>query len=90
MTDFERNRDALNASTPADTAAVVTPDDGTDLPTAPCKALWIGSGGDIVVDMEVSGSAITFVGVGSGVLLPIRVNRVRATSTTAADIVALY
>lgn len=70
-------------------AFAVTPSNDTDLATKPA-ALFIGVGGDVVVDMADTGSTITFKNVPSGTFMPILVNRVRATNTTATNIVAVY
>lgn len=53
------------------------------------EALYIGTGGDVVLDMGVSGTNITFNNLASGQLLPVRVNTVKQTGTTATGIVAL-
>ena len=73
---------------PAESAAAVTPSDSTDL-TYLARALYIGSGGNLVIDVA-DGATVTFTNVMSGSILPVRVKRVRATSTTASNIVALY
>ena len=88
MTDvFSNHESGLNS--PAQNAAAVTPNDSTDLTTF-ARGLYVGGAGDVVVDMVGSGSTITFAGVAAGTILPIRVSRVRSTSTTATDIVALW
>jgi len=73
---------------PAIRALAVTPSDGVDL-TFVTRALHVGTGGDIVVDFAESGSSILLKNIASGSTLPYRVKRVRATNTTATDIVAL-
>lgn len=75
---------------PAKLAEAVTPADGSDLPSGPCKSLYVGGAGNIVVHMAGDDAQVTFVGVVAGSILPIQVARVRATSTTATNIVALY
>ena len=89
MADPIHNR-AAELDSPAWTAAAVTPSDGTDLPTAPTRGLYVGSAGNLVVNMAGGGASVTFTGVPAGAILPIRVDRVLATSTTASAIVALY
>lgn len=81
---------ALNAAdtAPAMEAAAVTPSNSADLPNGICRALYIGTGGDLVVD-TYGNSSITFTGVLGGTILPLQIKRVRATST-AANMVALY
>jgi hypothetical protein len=72
---------------PASRAEAVTPSDSTDL-TYVSRGLWVGGAGNVAVVM-VSGDAVTFSGVVAGTLLPIRVSRVKSTSTTATLILAL-
>lgn len=74
---------------PASNAAAVTPSDVTDLAST-TRALFIGQAGDISVEMAGGQSAIVFTGVTAGTVLPIRVTRVNATSTTAANITAIW
>lgn len=73
---------------PSARAVAVAPDDVTDL-TTPCRGLYIGTGGDLRVGMLWGGAVIDFKNCPAGLLLPIRVKRVYATATSAADIVAL-
>jgi hypothetical protein len=54
----------------------------------PTRALYVGSGGNVTVVM-LSGAVLTLANVMSGALLPVRVTRVNATDTTAAQIVGL-
>ena len=75
------------AGHPVVDAIAVTPSDSTDLVNV-SRALWIGSAGNVSVVM-LSGATATFTGVPAGSLLPIRVSRVRATLTTAGNILAL-
>lgn len=84
---FSSNEAGLDS--PAFNAAAVTPNDSTDL-TNTARALYIGGAGDVVVDMVGSGSTITFAGLAAGTILPVRAARVRSTSTTATNIVALW
>lgn len=68
-------------------AAQITPDDGVDLPTA-SRAIYVGASGDLVVTM-VGGGTVTLRAVPAGIL-PLRVSRVHATGTSAADLVAVW
>jgi hypothetical protein len=81
---------AANLESPAWDAVVVSPSDGSDLARVATRALYIGGAGDIKVNMSGTGTAITFVGLLAGTILPIRVDRVYSTDTDATDIVALY
>lgn len=85
-----RGNQSLNSanSAPAMEAAAVTPNDSTDLPNGPCRALYIGGAGSVVVDTANS-TSVTFAGLTAGTILPLNVRRVR-TASTATNIVALY
>jgi hypothetical protein len=96
MQDYTTN----TAEAPAVEAYAITPNDTTDI-TYVSRSLYIGGSGDVVVDMygPVSGNrtvtntpvlvTVTFKNVPEGSILPICVKRVRATGTTATNIVSL-
>jgi hypothetical protein len=73
---------------PLTKAVLVTPSDSTDLAFV-TRAIYVGEGGAVTVNMADSGTAITFANVPTGTTLPIRVSRIRATLTVATDIIAL-
>lgn len=57
------------------------------------RGLYVGSGGDISVEMVGSGLAdptVLFVAVPTGTLLPIEITRVNVTNTTATSLVAIW
>jgi phage tail sheath gpL-like len=70
-------------------AIAVTPSDTADLVNQ-ARALWIGAGGNVTVNMAQTGASITFTAVPAGTLLLGNINRVLATGTTAASLVALW
>jgi hypothetical protein len=74
-------------STPARDAGAILPSDAAALPRA-TRALWCGTAGDVRVRM-VSGAVVTFAGLPAGTLLPLRVDQVFATGTTAGALVGL-
>jgi hypothetical protein len=78
---------ASSMSYPAEHAEAVTPSDSNDL-LVMSRALYVGSGGNIAV-ITASGATVTFTGVLSGSILPIRVSRVKSTGTTASALVAI-
>ncbi len=78
---------ALNA--PFATALAVTPSDSTTFDNIP-RGLYIGGAGNVAVRMDDNGATLTFIGVPVGAILPLRVDRVMATNTTATNIIALY
>ncbi|HQS65375.1 hypothetical protein [Acidovorax sp.] len=69
-------------------AAVITASDTERIKAT--RALWVGSAGDVKVDMVGDGQSVVLSGVQVGTLLPIVVTRVYATGTTATNLVALY
>ncbi len=66
----------------------VTPSDSDDL-VQTSRALYVGTGGTVVVRAH-DGTEASYVGVPTGLILPVRAVRVLATGTTASDIVAMY
>ena len=73
---------------PSANAFPIVPDDENDLPEV-TKALYIGTGGTLVLRSIHSDQDATFVNVISGSILDVRTVAVRATGTTASDIVGL-
>jgi hypothetical protein len=69
-------------------AIAVTPSDSTDL-THVASSLWVGGAGNLSVIMA-GGQTVAFTSIPAGVHLRISVTRVRATGTTATNVVALY
>jgi hypothetical protein len=69
-------------------ALAVTPSDDDALDRT-ATALYIGSSGDVKVDLENSGEAIIFKSVPVG-FLPARVTKVYSTGTDASSIIALW
>lgn len=88
MSDDFLNR-ADHVSAPATRCAAVTPHDSNALSQI-SKGLYVGTGGDVSIEPAGGGGAVTLANVPGGSILPVRVRIVRATGTTAADIVALY
>ena len=73
---------------PAGRCFAVTPSDTLDLPRV-TKAVYVGTGRDVVLLPAEDAGAVTFRNVPAGAILDVRVRAVRATGTTAADIVGL-
>ena len=84
---FKNTADSLTA--PASRCVAITPDDSEDLHEAP-KAIYIGTGGDLVVQPLDGNQDVVFRNTISGSILDIRVKAVRATGTNAQDIVGLF
>ncbi len=68
-------------------AAEVIPSDSSDLAVF-SRALFVGNGGDLRITTS-GGDTVTLRNVPSGVV-PLRIARVHATGTTAANIVAVW
>lgn len=79
----------LNDDAPAVSAVAITPSDSTDFTSLYSRALWIGNGGTVKVDMA-DGTTVTFEGCPTGSVLPIRCRRVYSTGTSATSILALF
>jgi hypothetical protein len=63
----------------------------------PCRAVWVGTGGDIAVKFAgnfsgdgAAASSVVIPDVPGGTLLPLSVVQVLSTGTTASGIVLLY
>ena len=74
-----------------DTGVVVTAVDGgtNQALGATYSAIYVGVGGDVVVTLAGSGSDFTFNNLASGQLLPVQITNVKATTTTATNMIAL-
>lgn len=72
----------------ADDFVSVTPSDSATL-IKHSRGIYVGVTGNLAV-RSVRGTSVTFTAVPAGALLPIRVDQVLATGTTATSIVALF
>lgn len=88
MADSFANR-ADAVSDPATRAVAVVPSDSVPLPDIP-KALYVGSGGNVTLRGAGGGTDTVWKNVASGTILPFRAQYVRASGTSAADLLALY
>lgn len=70
------------AVTPSDTAFILT---NGKL----CKGFYVGTAGNVAVE-RADGTAVVFANVPAGSVLPVMTRRIKATGTTASDIVALF
>jgi hypothetical protein len=73
---------------PAGGAFAITPSDSTDLAQA-TRGIYVGGAGNISL-ITIYGQTVTLVGVVPGTVIPVRANRIKATSTTATSLVGLY
>lgn len=79
----------VTSESPARGAVAITPNDSTELASIP-KALYVGNGGTIVGQAVGSNTDISFTGVPTGAILPVQFKLIKATGTTATNIVGLY
>lgn len=84
---FSTSADQVSA--PATCAVAITPHDSNPLSDIP-KGLYVGTGGTIVMRGVNGASDQIWRNVPSGAVLPFRALYVRATGTTATDLLALY
>lgn len=89
MTDPFPLNSVDSVSAPATAALLVTPHDINELNTIP-KALYVGVGGDIVMRGKADSGDQTWKNVPSGAILPFRARYIRATGTTATNILAIF
>jgi hypothetical protein len=69
-------------------AAAVTPSDSADL-TNVTRAIYVGGAGNIVLVTQ-GGETVTLTGLLVGVVYRVCASRIKSTSTTATNIVALW
>lgn len=79
---------SAHQTAPARKLRAVDPDDDTDLPDGPCRALYVGVAGTLTVMGIDDTVAVSFGTVAVG-FYPISCKRVLLTGTTATGIVAL-
>ena len=81
------NIHASGISAPASRGFNITPH-ATNEVEETTRAVWVGGGGDLAVEMR-DGGTVTFTGVAAGSLLPFRVRKVLVAGTTATAIIGL-
>jgi hypothetical protein len=79
---------AAAAVDPARKAFVITPHDSNEIAILP-RALYVGTGGALVLRAVDAAADVTLKNVAAGQVVDIRVQFLRATGTTAADIIGL-
>lgn len=84
--NFDQAVDSVIA--PARNCFPVIPSDTGELVLLP-KAIYIGTGGNLVVRPVDGNADVTFVNLPNGAILDVRIVAVRATGTTAGDLVGL-
>ena len=76
-----------NATVSSYDARTIVTSNSTNI--APTRGLYVGTAGDVTVDMAY-GTTVAFVSVQAGTILPIQVTRIYSTGTSASNMVALY
>lgn len=71
---------------PATEAFAITPSDAAELPAA-TKAIYVGSSGDVTLRPLRATGDVTYRNVPTGSYLTVRASHVRATGTTAGDLI---
>ena len=77
-----------NAEQPSSRPFMVTPHDVNELPIIP-KGIFVGTGGNITLRGAGATADVLFKNVPNGATLPVRAQYIRATGTTATDLIAL-
>lgn len=77
------------AFAPVTRAAAIVPHDVSALNDV-TKSIYVGQAGDVVVRGVRDAADHVWKGVPAGSILPIRASHVRATGTTATDLLGLY
>ena len=88
MIDDKFSERTVATSDPAYSARSLTPNDILDLNIV-SRALYVGGAGDLSGEM-LGGQSVVFAGLTAGTIIPIRVRKVKASGTTATEIVALW
>ncbi len=89
MTDAYYNNDL---TAPAGNAAAINLGADTTYTAGEPRGLFIGTGGNVKVDLVNGATGIVFKNLTAGQILPVRCTKIYSTAngTTAADIVALF
>ena len=77
-----------NLKSPAKNAFHITPSDSANL-TIATRSLYIGGAGTVKFD-TVGGETITITGALAGTILPVRINKVYSSNTSATGLVGFY
>jgi hypothetical protein len=86
---FANQPPTASTVSPAVNGAAITPNDSTPL-TQPTRMIYVGGAGDLTVILVGDTAAITFKAVPVGTVLNVRASTVKATGTTATNLVALW
>jgi len=76
------------AVTTANNHADVTPSNSTNFDVE--SAIYVGTGGDIALELWGSSTEVTYHNIPDGTFLPVSARKVLSTGTTASDIVRMF
>jgi hypothetical protein len=86
------NQSNFSESMPAypDNALAITKSDASTYPSG--VFVYVGTAGDVAIVPfgSKAGSAVTFVGLSAGAMVPCRAYKVMSTNTTASNLVGVY
>ena len=91
---FQNTKTGIAINLQAEDAVAITASDATTSVYVPAGQLYVGGAGTVVcitvaADSSTNASAVTFKGVAAGTILPVLVQRVLSTGTTATGLVIL-
>lgn len=82
------NQNSTGLDSPGLYHYAITPSDSTDFQIS-FRSVYVGGAGNVVI-VSNDGTAVTYVGVAAGSIIPMRGKRVNATNTTATSMVGIY
>lgn len=85
--NFNSAEDSIDTS--ATRSYPITPSDNNNLPQT-TKAIYVGTGGDVKLQLKHDTSPQTYKNIPSGSLLPIRAVKVWSVGTTADHLIAWF
>jgi hypothetical protein len=90
MAAIDRANPSNSILAPSEFYAAVTPSDtaGSGDLTYISRSIYVGTGGNMIA-ITMADVEVTFTAIPDGTILPIRAKRIKATGTTASNIVSL-
>ena len=79
---------ARSLTSPPEYAQEIAPSDAAALPFV-TRALYVGGAGDVALRL-MGGAEVTLRNMQAGSLIPIRIDRVKASGTTATGLIGLW
>ena len=79
---------ARSLTSPPEYAQEIAPSDQAALSFV-TRALYVGGGGDVALRLQ-GGAEVIFRGLQTGSLIPIRIDKVKSSGTTATGLIGLW